>query len=321
MAIPTRQLGSDGPEVGAVGLGCMGLSWAYGDGVGQQQATAVIHRALELGCTFLDTADMYGPHTNEQLVGEALRDRRDDVVLATKCGITVDSDNPAKVKLGRDGSPAHVREACDASLQRLQTDRIDLYYLHRVDPEVPIEDSVGAMAALVEAGKVLRIGLSEVTVEELDRAQAVHPIAAVQSELSLWTRDPLENGVLEWCRAHGAAFVPFSPLGRGFLTGRYREASFGDRDFRRQLPRFEAEALEANLALADRVAEIAAAQGVAAGQVAIAWTLAQGEHVVPIPGTKRLEYLEENVGAAGLLLDAATLASLDSLPPAVGGRY
>ncbi len=313
----TRNLGP--LEVGAIGLGCMGMTWAYGAGGEEAECIAVIRRALDLGVTHLDTADVYGPFRNEELVGRAIAGRRDEVVLATKCGIV--ADDPATFKMHFDGSPAHVREACEASLRRLGVETIDLYYLHRVDPEVPIEETVGAMAGLVAEGKVRALGLSEVDVATLERASSVHPIAAVQSELSLWTRDPLA-AVLPWCAEHGAGFVPFSPLGRGFLTGRYRSAGlFEPGDFRGRLPRFQEEALQQNLVIADQVSAVAERLGVAAGQVAIAWTLAQGENVVPIPGTKRLAYLEENVGAASVRLGADDLAELNALPPPVGPRY
>jgi aryl-alcohol dehydrogenase-like predicted oxidoreductase len=293
----------------------MGLSWAYGS-TDQATADAVIGRALDLAATLIDTADMYGPFTNEEMVGRAIRGRRDEVVLATKCGNVVHD----RFDIRRDGRPEHIREACEASLRRLGVDHIDLYYLHRVDPEVPVEESMGAFAELQDAGKIRHIGLSEVDVPTLERAMAVRPITALQSELSLWTREPLRD-VLPWCEAHGVAFVPFSPLGRGFLTGRVRSAEFSADDFRSRNPRFQREALEANLALADRVTAIAERLGATGGQVALAWTLAQGEHVVPIPGTKRVEYLEENCAAADLDLAPDVLAELDELPEPVGGRY
>ena len=306
-------------EVAAIGLGCMGMSWSYGGPRDDAESIRVIQRALDLGVTHLDTADVYGPFTNEELVGRAIAGRRDEVVLATKFGGVV--DDAANFKFHFDGTAAHVHEACDASLRRLGVETIDLYYLHRVDPDVAVEETVGAMAELVQTGKVRALGLSEVDVATLERASSVHPIAAVQSELSLWTRDPLAE-VLPWCKANGVGFVPFSPLGRGFLTGRYRTAElFEPGDFRGRLPRFEEEALQQNLAIADRVSALADRLGVAAGQVAIAWTLEQGENVVPIPGTKRLDYLEENVGAAAVRLTADDLAELDALPTPVGGRY
>jgi aryl-alcohol dehydrogenase-like predicted oxidoreductase len=313
-----RRIG--GRTAGAIGLGCMGMSWAYGPG-DDEESVRVVHRALELGCTLVDTADVYGPHANERLVGRALAGRRDEAVLATKAGIVV--EDRATFRLGRDGTPAHLRAAIDGSLERLGVDHVDLWYLHRVDPAVPVEESVGAMAEAVAAGKARGLGLSEVDVATLDRAHAVHPVTAVQSELSLWTRDPIEGGVLAWCAEHGAAFVPYSPLGRGFLTGRVTSADdlAAEGDYRATNPRFAAAALEANRAIADRVRAVAARLGAQPGQVAIAWTLAQGDHVVPIPGTKRLRWLEENAAAADVVLGADDLAELDALPAAVGARY
>jgi aryl-alcohol dehydrogenase-like predicted oxidoreductase len=316
--VEQRILGSSGIAVSAIGLGCMGMSWAYGAG-DDGESMAVIQRALELGVTFLDTSDVYGPYTNEQLVGRAIAGRRDELVLATKAGLVV--EDRANYVLGRDGRPEHIREACEASLQRLGVAAIDLYYLHRVDPDVPIEESYGAMAELVAEGKVRALGLSEVDVPTLERAAAIHPLSALQSELSLWTRDALAD-VLPWCIEHDVAFVPFAPLGRGFLTGSLSVgARFGEGDFRRRNPRFQPEALELNQAIVERVRAIADEVGATAAQVAIAWVLAQGEDVVPIPGTKRLRYLEENVGAADLELSAETLAELDALPAPAGTRY
>ena len=316
----TRTLGRSGPSVGAVGLGCMGMSWAYTTGgTDDARSMEVLARALDLGVTLLDTADVYGPFTNEELVGRALRGRRDEAVLATKVGLVAGRGPDGGI--GRDGRPEHVREGIEASLRRLGVEAVDLYQLHRVDPEVPLEDTWGAMAEVVAAGKARRIGLSEVSVEELDRAQAVHPVASVQSELSLWTRDPLENGVLGWCASQGAAFLPFSPLGRGFLTGRLTRAEFASDDFRSRNPRFTAEALAANSRLVDVVRRVAARRDATPGQVALAWTLAQGQHVIPIPGTKRVAYLEENAAAADLDLTAEDLAELDALPAPVGARY
>jgi aryl-alcohol dehydrogenase-like predicted oxidoreductase len=313
-----QQRSIGGMAVGAIGLGCMGMSWAYGS-VEEADGIAVIHRALDLGATLIDTSDAYGPFENEELVGRALAGRREEAVLATKCGLVV--EDKATLKIGRDGSPEHIAAAVDGSLRRLGVEHIDLWYLHRVDPEVPVEESIGAMAEQVAAGKVRALGLSEVDVPTIERALAVHPIAAVQSELSLWTRDPLAE-VLPFCAANGIAFVPFSPLGRGFLTGRIAaDASFGSSDFRGRNPRFTAEALTANQALADHVRAVADRLGAAPGQVAIAWVLAQGEQVVPIPGTKRMAYLEENLGAAELELTQDDLAELDELPAAVGERY
>jgi aryl-alcohol dehydrogenase-like predicted oxidoreductase len=316
--VEQRTLGSSGIAVSAIGLGCMGMSWAYGAG-DDNESLAVIDRALELGVTFLDTSDVYGPFTNEQLVGRAIAGRRDDVVLATKTGLVV--EDRANYVLGRDGRPEHIRAACEASLQRLGVAAIDLYYLHRVDPDVPIEDSYGAMAELVSEGKVRSLGLSEVDVATLERAAAIHPIAALQSELSLWTRDALDE-VLPWCREHDVAFVPFAPLGRGFLTGKLPvDSTFGEGDFRRKNPRFQPDSLEQNQAIVERVRAVADEVSATPAQVAIAWVLAQGENVIPIPGTKRLRYLEENLGAVDVELDADTVARLDALPAPAGTRY
>lgn len=315
--MPTRQLGFHGPEVGAIGYGAMGLSWAYGNREGTD-ADAVIGRAIDLGATLIDTADVYGPFNNEILVGHAVKGRRDEITLATKCGLVVDDAETRTLR--RDGRPEHIREAIDGSLRRLEVDHVDLYYLHRPDPEVPIEESVGALAEVVQAGKATHIGLSEVTADELRRARAVHPITAVQSELSLWTRDALDE-VLPLCARHGIAFVSFSPLGRGFLTGRLDRDRLDDDDARRRWPRFQQEAFAANQAIVDAVRRVADRHDAEPGQVALAWVLAQGEHVVPIPGTKRIPYLEENMAAADLLLTSADLDELDALPAAVGARY
>jgi aryl-alcohol dehydrogenase-like predicted oxidoreductase len=325
----TTTLGGDGPEVGVIGLGCMGMTFSYDMETPRDEATsiAVIHQALDLGMTLIDTADVYGPHTNEELVGRALAGgRRDRAVLATKVGIvrdSVEAADPSNSSADRalDGRPEYIRASVDGSLRRLGTDHVDLYQLHRVDPQVPLEESWGAMAETVAAGKAGHIGLSEVTVDEIKRAQAVHPVASVQSELSLWTRDALAE-VLPYCREQGIAFLPFSPLGRGFLAGRF--SSFDDLprdDFRRGLPRFQQDALRANLAIVGRVREIAAQAGATPAQVALAWVLAQGRHVVPIPGTKTPRYLADNAGAADLELSAAHLAELDSLPAPQGARY
>jgi aryl-alcohol dehydrogenase-like predicted oxidoreductase len=319
VTVPTRQLPAAGLEVGAVGLGCMSMSWAYGASERDDaRSIDVIRRALDLGVTLLDTADMYGPFTNELLVGRALEGRREAAVLATKCGFVV--DDAATYSVSRNGRPEHVRAAVDASLRRLRTDWIDLYQLHRVDEDVPIEETWGAMSELVDAGKVRAIGLSEVTVAELDRAQAVHPVATVQSELSLWTRDALAE-VLPWCAAHGAGFIPFAPLGRGFLTGTVTPDSFGADDWRARNPRFAVEALEQNRAITDAVAAVAGRVGCTPAQLAIAWTLAQGPHVVPIPGTKRLAYVEENAAAAEVELSRSELDELDALPAPAQPRY
>ncbi|HEY6737365.1 MAG TPA: aldo/keto reductase [Actinopolymorphaceae bacterium] len=309
-------LGGGGFEVGRIGLGCMGMSWAYGTG---DDATSieVIHRAIDLGVTLFDTADVYGPYSNEQLVGRALKGRRDEVVLATKVGLVADGSRQTYTN----GRPEYVRGAVVGSLARLGVDHIDLYQLHRVDPNVPLAETWGTLAELVAEGKVRAIGLSEVSVPQIEEAHAIHPVATVQSELSLWTRDVLAE-VLPACERLGIGFLPFSPLGRGFLTGRITSAAdIADGDFRKNLPRFQADALEANLAIVDKVKSIAAQVGASPAQVALAWVLAQGPHVVPIPGTKRLKYLEENLGAADLDLPAEALAELDALPTPVGARY
>jgi aryl-alcohol dehydrogenase-like predicted oxidoreductase len=314
-----RNLGTQGLEAGAIGLGCMGMSAFYGS-TDEGEAIATIHRALELGVTLLDTADMYGPHTNERLVGRAIADRRDRVVLATKFGNVLDPDGTRRI----DGRPEYVHQACDASLARLGVDHVDLYYQHRVDENTPIEDTVGAMAELVEAGKVRYLGLSEAAPATIRRAHAVHPISALQSEYSLWTREP-ELEILPTIRELGIGFVPYSPLGRGFLSGRFQSPDELDEgDFRRNGPRFQGENLERNLGLAARVRELAEAKGVTPAQLALAWVLAQGDDVVPIPGTKRRKYLEENVAAAELHLSDSELAALDEAFPvgaAAGDRY
>ncbi len=325
----TTTLGSKGPGVGVIGLGCMGMTFSYDMETPRDDATsiAVIHQALDLGMTLIDTADAYGPYTNEELVGSALAGgRRDRAVLATKVGLITDSPqaaNPASNSPGasRNGRPEHVRMSIDGSLRRLGTDHVDLYQLHRVDPQVPLEETWGAMAEAVAASKARHIGLSEVTVDEIRRAQVVHPVTSVQSELSLWTRDALAE-VLPYCQRQGIAFLPFSPLGRGFLTGRF--SSFDDlpqEDFRRRLPRFQQDALRANLAIVGRVRDIAGRAGATPAQVALAWVLAQGRHVVPIPGTKTPKYLADNAGAADVELSAADLAELDALPAPQGARY
>lgn len=295
------------------------MTFAYGDSATETDAISVIHRAIDLGVTLIDTADVYGPSTNEELVGKALQGWREKVVLATKCGLV--EDNIYTMKLERNGTPEHIRAACEASLKRLGVDVIDLYQLHRVDPNVPIEDSVGAMADLVKMGKVRAIGLSECDISTLERAIRVHPIASLQSEMSLWTRGVLPE-ILPWCKTHNAAVISFSPLGRGFLSGKYTStAMFGENDIRSRNPRFQAEALQANLEIVRQINQIAQRHYATNAQIALAWALAQGEQVIPIPGTRRIQYLEENVHAVDVHLTPADLAALDQLPTAIGGRY
>jgi aryl-alcohol dehydrogenase-like predicted oxidoreductase len=315
-----RKLGKEGLEVSAEGLGCMGMSEFYGQS-DEDEAIATIHRALELGVNFLDTADMYGPFTNEKLVGRAIADRRDQVVLATKFGNQRGEDGSFK---GISGSPDYVRSACDASLERLGVDTIDLYYQHRVDQTVPIEETVGAMKELVDAGKVRYLGLSEASPDTIRRAQEVHPISALQTEYSLWTRDP-EAEILPTVRELGIGFVPYSPLGRGFLTRRFQSPEdLPEGDFRRNNPRFQGDNFKRNMELVDRVEEIAREKGVKPGQLALAWVMAQGDDVAPIPGTKRREYLEENVAAVEIELTDDDLRRIDEAAPvgaAAGDRY
>ena len=316
----TRKLGPSGPEVSAIGLGCMGMSAFYG-GADEAQSTAVIHRALDLGVTLFDTAEMYGPHTNEVLLGKALKDRRDRAFIATKFGINYNAD---RSKLMVDGSPANVRRAIEGSLQRLGVDHVDLYYLHRVDPDTPIEETVGAMAELVTEGKVRFLGLSEASPETLRKAHATHPITALQTEYSLWSREP-EDELFAVTRELGIGFVPYSPLGRGFLSGEIRSVDdLAPDDFRRTNPRFMGENFQKNLDLVEAVKAIAADKGVTAAQLALAWVLAQGDDLIPIPGTRRVATLEQNVAAVDLVLTPQDLARIDAIFPkgaAVGHRY
>jgi aryl-alcohol dehydrogenase-like predicted oxidoreductase len=317
----TRRLGRNGPEVSAIGLGCMGMSEFYGPG-DERESLATIDRALELGVNLLDTSDIYGPHTNEVLVGKALKGRRNKFFVATKFGIVRDPANPAA--RGVDGSPAYVRKAVEGSLHRLGIETIDLYYQHRVDPKTPIEETVGAMARLVEEGKVRFLGLSEAAPATLERAHRVHPITALQTEYSLWSRDP-EPEILPTCRRLGVAFVAYSPLGRGFLTGAFKSPDdFAADDYRRVSPRFQGENFARNLELVEKVKQLAAKAGISAGQLALAWVLAQGEEIVPIPGTKHRKYLEENAAAVELSLAPELVQNLQKIfPPdaAAGERY
>ena len=310
-------LGASGIGVGEIGLGCMPMNWAYIGDASDAESIRVIHRALALGVTFFDTADVYGPFLNEELVGRAL-EGRSEAIVATKVGLMVGVDGGYPML--NSAHPDRIRTAIDDSLTRLGREVIDLYYLHRVDPEVPLEETWGAMSKLVETGKVRALGMSEVTVEELERARAIHPVTAVQSELSLWTRDRLDD-VVPWCVENDVAFVPFAPLGRGFLTGAITESSFAADDFRSRLPRFTPEQVDANQAIVEAVRAVAERAGATPAQVAIAWLLALDPHVVPIPGTKRVAYLEDNVGAASLRLTADDLADLDAMPAPEAPRY
>jgi aryl-alcohol dehydrogenase-like predicted oxidoreductase len=317
----TRKLGRNGPAVSALGLGCMGMSEFYG-AHDDEESLATLKHALDLGVNFLDTADAYGPYTNEELVGRALRGRRQDAFLATKFGFVRDEHDPA----GRvvDARPQRVRTACEGSLKRLKVESIDLYYLHRVDPAVPVEDTVGAMAELVRAGKVRYLGLSEVSAPTLERAHRVHPITALQSEYSLWTRDP-EGDVLATCERLGVGLVAYSPLGRGFLTGALKSPEdFAADDYRRMTPRFQGENFARNLALVEKVKTLAHDKGCTPAQLALAWVMAQGEHIVPIPGTRRVRNLDENLGALRVQLSSVDLATIEAVFPVsgvAGARY
>ncbi|SRR5664279_2278965 len=317
-----RKLGTQGLDTSAMGLGCMGMSDFYGDRSDQGESVATIHRALELGVNFLDTADMYGPHTNEQLVGKAIKGKRDQFVIATKFGIVRDANDP--LKRGINGRPEYVRASVEGSLKRLGIDTIDLYYQHRVDTNTSIEDTVGEMAKLVHEGKIKYIGLSEAGPETLRRAYAVHPISALQTEYSLWSREP-EDEIIPTCRSLGIGFIPYSPLGRGFLTGAYKSIEdFRSDDFRRSSPRFQGANFEKNLELVRHIQALAAEKGCTPSQLALAWVMAQGNDMVPIPGTKRREFLEENIGAINVTLTRQDLARIDEIAPkgaAAGERY
>lgn len=318
-----RRLGTNGPQVSALGLGCMGMTDFYSTGADRGEAAATLERAVERGVTLFDTADMYGPYSNEELLGEVLSPVRHKVFLATKFGIVRNPENPRQ--RGVDGSPDYVRRSVEGSLRRLRTDHIDLYYQHRIDPSVPVEETVGAMADLVTEGKVRFLGVSEASAATIRRAHAVHPLTAVQSEYSLWTRDPEDNEVLETCKALGIGFVPYSPLGRGFLSGELKSPDdFAADDYRRFSPRFQGENFVRNLTLVSTLQDMAAERGVTASQLALAWVLARGETLVPIPGTKRRRWLDANLDAADLSLDADDLDRLDSVFPsqvAAGDRY
>ncbi|WP_260515161.1 aldo/keto reductase [Serratia fonticola] len=317
-----RKLGTNGPLVSALGLGCMGMSDFYSTGYDEQEAIATLHRALELGVTLLDTADMYGPHTNEQLIGKAIKGKRDQVFLATKFGIVRDPADPTA--RGVSSKPDYIRRSVEGSLQRLGVETIDLYYQHRVDPKVPIEEVVGTLADLIQEGKIRHIGLSEASVATLERAHQVHPITALQTEYSLWSRDA-EQGQLAACQRLGIGFVAYSPLGRGFLTGAIQSIEdLAADDFRRDNPRFQGENFARNLELVTKVSELARQKGVTPSQLALAWVMAQGENIVPIPGTKRRRYLEENVAAAEITLSEQELAAIEAVFPqtgVAGARY
>ncbi len=317
----TRQLGHNGPHVSAIGLGCMGMSEFYTTHADERESVATLHRAIELGVTMLDTADVYGPHTNEVLLGRELKGKRDAVFLASKFGLVRSDDPHAR---GVNGRPEYVRQCIDASLERLNTDYLDLYYQHRIDPDIAIEETIGAMAELVTAGKVRHLGISEASAATIRRAHKVHPLTAVQSEYSLWSRDPEHNDVLATCKELGIAFVAYSPLGRGFLTGELRSPDdFADDDYRRFNPRFQGENFARNLLLVEKVQALAAHRGISAAQLALAWVLAQGEHIIPIPGTKQRKYLESNVAATEVVLGADELSELNGIfsGAVAGERY
>ena len=316
---PQRRLGIDGPRISAIGLGCMSISWGYFLAPQDEAASErTVQRAVELGVTHFDTASLYGRGHNETVVGRALRNRPDDVLIASKCGLVNHGDERGTF---RDGKPEALRRQCEESLTRLGLETLDLYYLHRVDPEVPVEESFGALAELVGEGKIQRLGISECTVDELARAHSTHPVSALQSEFSLWTREPLGD-VIPWCADNGVSFVAFGVLGRGFLTGALGAAQeFPAGDFRAGNPRFQPDAMAANLAIVEGLRRVGDRIGATPAQVAVAWVLAQGEHLLPIPGTKRAHYLEEDLGGGTVALDASALAEIDALPAAVGARY